>query len=97
MKHLIPILCELFSTLDVYLGEAPCACEHSSTNLKKNVFFYGKQACKLPKYVYEWKESKNFILYEYGSVCIPAKMVTLDPWLLVSNFTHTCIQKLILL
>ena len=91
-KHLIRILSELFSALDVYLGEVPCACEHSSTSLKKNIFCIVNKPVNC-RNMYEWKESKNVILYEYGSVCIPAKMVTLHPWLLVSNFTHTRVHK----
>ena len=44
---------------------------------KQAITFYSKQGCKLPKDVL--KESKNVILYEYGSVCVLAKMVTLRP------------------
>lgn len=74
------------------LGEVPCAGDHSSTSLKKNIFSILNKPVNCQN-MYEWKESKNVILYKYGSVCIPVKMVTLGPWLLVSNFTDTRIPK----
>ena len=39
------------------------------------------------------KKAKTSFCTKYGSVCVPAKMVALHPWLLVSNFTDTRIPK----
>ena len=63
-------------------GASSCASKHSSTSSKENVlkrFFLMSHSIvnKLPKDIS--KESKNVILYEYESVCVPAKMITLRP------------------